>query len=55
MVDAIDVLGDGAHVHATVQSYVDAGVDVPVVMPMPWGSDRMGVIADTINAAAGRF
>jgi hypothetical protein len=24
-------------------------------MPMPWGSDRMGVIADTINAAAGRF
>jgi hypothetical protein len=55
MVDAIDVLGDGAHVHATVQSYVDAGVDVPVVMPMPWGSDRMGVIANTINAAAGRF
>ena len=55
MVDAIDVLGDAAHVHATVQSYVDAGVDVPVVMPMPWGSDRMGVIADTINAAAGRF
>ena len=55
MVDAIDVLGDAAHVHATVQSYVDAGVDVPVVMPMPWGTDRMGVIADTINAAAGRF
>ncbi|CAB4723557.1 MAG: LLM class F420-dependent oxidoreductase [Actinobacteria bacterium] len=55
MVDAIDVLGDAAHVHATVQSYVDAGVDVPIIMPMPWGQDRMNVIADTINASAGRF
>jgi alkanesulfonate monooxygenase SsuD/methylene tetrahydromethanopterin reductase-like flavin-dependent oxidoreductase (luciferase family) len=55
MVDAIDVLGDAAHVHATVQSYVDAGVEVPIIMPMPWGQDRMAVIADTINAAAGRF
>ena len=55
MVDAIDVLGDAAHVHATVQAYVDAGVEVPIIMPMPWGQDRMNVIADTINAAAGRF
>lgn len=54
MVDAIDILGDGAHVHTAVQSYVDAGVDVPVVMPLPWGPDRMAVIADTIAAAAGR-
>jgi len=55
MVDAIDILGDGAHVRAAVQSYVEAGVEVPVVMPMPWGADRMAVIADTISAAAGRF
>jgi hypothetical protein len=55
MVDAIDILGDGAHVHATVQSYVEAGLEVPVVMPMPWGADRMAVISDTISAAAGRF
>ena len=55
MVDAIDILGDASHVHDTVQSYVAAGVDIPVVMPMPWGPDRMGVISDTITAAAGRF
>ena len=55
MVDAIDVLGSAGHVHSTVQSYVEAGVDVPVVMPMPWGPDRMDVIANTINAAAGRL
>lgn len=53
MVDAIDVLGDAAHVQATVRSYVDAGVDVPVVMPLPWGTDRARVIDDTIRAAAG--
>ncbi len=54
MVDAIDVLGDATHVHDTVQGYVAAGVDVPVIMPMPWGTDRRQVIADTIDAAAGR-
>jgi probable F420-dependent oxidoreductase len=53
MVDAIDVLGDAAHVRATVQAYVDAGVEVPVVMPMPWGADRQQVIDDTLAAAAG--
>jgi len=53
MVDAIDVLGDAAHVRATVQAYVDAGVEVPVVMPMPWGADKQKVIDDTLVAAAG--
>jgi len=53
MVDAIDVMGDAAHVHATVQAYVDAGVQVPVVMPLPWGSDRMGTVRSTMEAAAG--
>ncbi|MEX1218330.1 MAG: LLM class F420-dependent oxidoreductase [Acidimicrobiales bacterium] len=55
MVDAIDILGDSAHVHSAVQSYVRAGVDVPVIMPMPWGADRMSVIRNTIEASAGRF
>lgn len=54
MVDAIDVMGDAAHVHATVRSYVDAGVDVPVVMPLPWGPDRMATVRTTMEAAAGR-
>jgi probable F420-dependent oxidoreductase len=52
MVDAIDVLGDAAHVSGTVQAYVDAGVEVPVIMPMPWGADRQQVIDDTLLAAS---
>jgi NAD(P)-dependent dehydrogenase (short-subunit alcohol dehydrogenase family) len=53
MVDAIDVMGDADHVHATVQAYADAGVDVPVVMPLPWGPDRMAVVDATLRAAIG--
>ncbi len=52
MVDAIDVLGDADHVRATVRAYIDAGVEVPVIMPMPWGADRQQVIDDTMQAAA---
>jgi probable F420-dependent oxidoreductase len=51
MVDAINVIGDKAHVAATVRAYVEAGVDVPVIMPMPWGADRRQVVGDTITAA----
>jgi hypothetical protein len=29
-------------------------VDVPILMPLPWGPDRMGVVAATMRAAAGR-
>lgn len=53
MVDAIDVMGDAAHVRSTVQAYVDAGVEVPVVMPLPWGPDRMATVRATMAAAAG--
>jgi probable F420-dependent oxidoreductase len=52
-VDAIDVIGDAAHVHATMQAYVDAGVQVPIVMPLPWGPDRMAVTDATLRAAIG--
>ena len=51
MVDGIDVIGDADHVQATMQAYVDAGVQVPVVMPLPWGPDRMQVVRDTLEAA----
>jgi probable F420-dependent oxidoreductase len=51
MVDAIDVMGDADHVAATVRSYVDAGVEVPVVMPLPWGKDRLAVVRATMEAA----
>jgi probable F420-dependent oxidoreductase len=52
MCDAIDVLGDADLVRDTVRAYVDAGVDVPVLMPLPWGGDRRQVITDTMAAAA---
>ena len=50
MVDAIDICGDAAHVAAAVRAYRDAGVDVPVVMPLPWGEDRVATIEATIDA-----
>ena len=53
MVDAIDICGDAGHVRASVTAYRDAGVDVPVLMPLPWGEDRLGTVASTIDAAAG--
>jgi alkanesulfonate monooxygenase SsuD/methylene tetrahydromethanopterin reductase-like flavin-dependent oxidoreductase (luciferase family) len=52
MCDAIDVLGDADTVRDAVRAYVDAGVDVPVLMPLPWGGERRQVITDTMEAAA---
>ncbi|MEO6987599.1 MAG: LLM class F420-dependent oxidoreductase [Aquihabitans sp.] len=52
MCDAIDVIGDGDLVRDTVRDYVNAGVDVPVLMPLPWGGDRRQVVTETMEAAA---
>lgn len=52
-VDAIDIMGDEKQVRAAVDSYVDAGVEVPVIMVMPWGPDRRAVTDATIAAAIG--
>jgi probable F420-dependent oxidoreductase len=54
MVDAIDVMGDEATVEATMASYAEAGVDVPVLMPLPWGADRRASAERTIRAAVGK-
>jgi probable F420-dependent oxidoreductase len=51
MVDGIDVVGDADHVQRSMQAYVDAGVQVPIVMPLPWGPDRAQVVRDTLEAA----
>ncbi len=51
-VDAIDVMGDAATVRDTVRAYREAGVDRPVLMPLPWGPDRMAVVRATMEAAA---
>jgi 5,10-methylenetetrahydromethanopterin reductase len=53
MVDAIDVIGDEDTVQATMQAYADAGVDVPVLMPMPWGKDRRASAEQAVRAAVG--
>jgi probable F420-dependent oxidoreductase len=54
MVDAIDVIGDADTVRATMQAYADAGVDVPVLMPMPWGKDRRASAEAAMRAAVGQ-
>ena len=53
MVDGIDVMGDAAHVRATVDAYVEGGVEVPIVFPLPWAPDRMAVVDATLRAAIG--
>jgi probable F420-dependent oxidoreductase len=53
MVDAIDFTGTPDEVGAFVRSYAAAGVDEPVLMPLPWGKDRMGITLETMRAAAG--
>lgn len=49
-VDAIDFMGTADEVAAFGRSYVDAGVDVPILMPLPWGPDRRQIIDDTMRA-----
>ena len=34
-----------------MEAYVDAGVESPIVMALPWGKDRMGVVQATLEAA----
>jgi probable F420-dependent oxidoreductase len=52
MVDAIDVAGDADVVRDTMRAYLAAGVDEAIVMPLPWGPDRAGIVAETVRAAA---
>lgn len=52
MIQAIDFIGTADEVTSFVRSYVDAGVTHPVLMPMPWGEDRLAVTEATMQAAA---
>jgi probable F420-dependent oxidoreductase len=52
MVDGIDIVGDADHIAAAVQAYVDNGVEVPVIFPLPWAQDRMAGVAETLGVAA---
>lgn len=51
MIQAIDFIGSEAEVGEFVRAYVDAGVEHPVLMPMPWGEDRFDVTRKTMQAA----
>ena len=51
MVQAIDFIGDHDEVAAFFRSYVDAGIDHPILMALPWGDDRRAVVDATMAAA----
>lgn len=55
MIQSIDFIGNAADVSGFVKSYVDAGVEHPVLMPLPWGEDRRRVAEDTIKAGIARL
>lgn len=52
MVRDIDFIGTADEVTAFVRTYAQAGVDHPILMPMPWGADRRAVTEATMAAAA---
>ena len=54
MIDAINICGDAETVASAVDAYEDAGVDEAVIMPLPWGEDRLGTIRLTMEAVAHR-
>jgi probable F420-dependent oxidoreductase len=51
MIQAIDFIGNESEVTNFVKGYVDAGVEHPVLMPLPWGEDRRAVTDATMKAA----
>lgn len=53
MVQAIDFIGSAGEVRNFMQEYIDAGVEHPVLMPLPWGEDRREVAVATMDAAIG--
>lgn len=52
MIQAIDFIGSESEVTSFVKAYIDAGIEHPVLMPMPWGQDRRAATDATIRAAA---
>lgn len=51
MIQAIDFIGSKMQVTEFVRSYIEAGVEHPILMPMPWGDNRMEVTTNTMEAA----
>ena len=51
MIQSIDFIGSEPEVTDFVRAYIDAGVEHPVLMPMPWGEDRRAVTDQVMRAA----
>ncbi len=52
MIQSIDFIGNSKEVTQFVQSYIEAGVEYPILMPLPWGENRHSVAVQTMEAAA---
>jgi hypothetical protein len=52
MIQSIDFIGSSKEVTQFVQSYIEAGVEYPILMPLPWGENRHSVAVQTMEAAA---
>ena len=48
-------MGDADTVTATVKAYADAGVEEPIVFPLPFGDNPTAVVDATLKAAAAAF
>ena len=55
MIQAIDFVGTPAEIGEFARAYVSAGVEHPVLMPLPWGDDRRAVTDETMAAFAEAF
>ncbi|MFT4799354.1 MAG: putative F420-dependent oxidoreductase [Candidatus Azotimanducaceae bacterium] len=51
MIQAINFIGNADEVTQFVSDYAKAGVEYPILMPMPWGEDRAAVTKATMSAA----
>ena len=54
MIDSIDICGDAERIRAATDAYIQAGVDDVVIMPLPWGEDRVSTIEATLEAVQPR-
>ena len=52
MIQAINFIGNEQEVTAFTNSYLKAGVQYPILMPMPWGENRKLVTQLTLDAMA---
>lgn len=51
MIQSIDFIGNKSEVSNFINSYIEAGVEHPILMPMPWGDNREKVALETMQAA----